>query len=73
MPVAVTAGATTAGIHFALQLGGGVSSLPGSAIAKLKVFDARGVEVVSVVGTRTITSTPQQSLWSPARRCTTSR
>ena len=60
VPVAVTAGATTAGIHFGLQLGGSVFSLPGAASAKLKVFDARGVEVVSVVGSRTITPTSQQ-------------
>jgi hypothetical protein len=53
IPVTVTAGATTSNINFFLQRGAGlnVSFLNQDPEAILKLYDARGIEIVRAVGT----------------------
>jgi hypothetical protein len=49
-PVTVTAGATTSGIDFVLRHGGGFTFTGTSQQHVIKLYDARGVEVVRAVG-----------------------
>jgi hypothetical protein len=48
VPVSVTAGATTSGIDFIIQFGGGFGLLHG--LPPLTIFDSRGIEVINAIG-----------------------
>lgn len=48
IPVTVTAGATTTGVDFTLNRGGTIANLP--ALQPVRIYDARGIEVINAIG-----------------------